>query len=588
MKNIFGSIFFWILLITIELFSPGLDIAKAQLADSPWPIFHGNSKLTGQSIYDTSHVDGTILWRFKTDGGIEASPVIDKDGTIYIANQQCNLYAINPDGTQKWKFDGGEPVYSKEWNNTNCTQATPAIASDNTIYFLTMSGYFYAINSDGSEKWRFPMFTFKNIWSSPAIAADGTIYFASEAYPPRESGKSQEIPGYIYALNPDGTKKWEFTTGAAGGSTSVAAIADDGTLYLSSAEMEKSHGTFVGKLFAFNPDGSIKWKYWPQNSVMEGSASIGADGTIYFGVKGDQDPREANFIALNPDGTEKWKVPIDQGESITPAIDKNGNIYFGDWGGKFYAFDKNGKELWRVQTPEAYETLSSSPAIGAEGTLYFGSTTGQLFAYTAEGKEKWQIKVEGGGIIGSPAIGSDGTVYATTVPGELLAIGSSQSTKSSSNTTFINNAKEFTTKNITYIPIIASILASLIIALILRKKLSNQLTINSKKKKIIITLFVVGILLIGSVWSYIMYNNSSSLINPSQSDQNQSQDNTQSQNQIKVLNNGDDRCPHHIYGTVENGFYGAFKDMKTRDLTDNDVEWIKSNCSDTTWPENMR
>jgi len=574
---------FLVLTILFSLTFPAISFANSGLADSPWPVFHGNSKLTGQSPYDTSYVDGTIKWRFKTDGSMEASPVIGTDGTIYVADQKCNLYAINPDGTQKWKFNGGEPVYSKEWKNSSCTQATPAIAKDGTIYFLTMAGYFYAINSNGTEKWRFPMFTFKNIWSSPAIASDGTIYFASEAYPPRESGKPQEKPGYIYALNPDGTKKWEFTTGAAGGSTSVAAIADDGTLYLSSGEMEESKGTFANKLFAFNPDGTVKWKYWPQDRVMEGSVSIGSDGTIYFGVKGNEDPREANFIAVNPDGTEKWKISLDQGESITPAIDKNGNIYFGDWGGKFYALDKNGKELWRVQTPEAYEALSSSPAIGKEGTLYFGSTTGQLFAYTPDGKEKWQIKVEGGGIIASPAIGSDGTVYAASVPGELLAISGSKDVQTAANTS--NGASKSTKKITIYIPIIVSVLIALLATiLLLRRKPRDQEINNNKKKIIIIILLVIGLLLLGFAGSYIIYKNSIiSVVVPTSDDKNNNQ--SKQTTNPKTTN---DRCPHHVYGKEENGFYGAFKDMKTKDLTSDDVSWIKSNCPDTTWPEHMR
>lgn len=616
-----------VLTILTSLVFPFTAFASSGLADSPWPVFHGDSKLTGQSKYETGKVDGTIKWRFKTEGGMEASPIIGKDGTIYIADQKCNLYAINTDGTQKWKFNGGEPVYSKEWKNSNCTQSTPAIVKDGTIYFITMAGYFYAINPDGTEKWRFPMFTFKNIWSSPAIASDGTIYFASEAYPPRESGKPQEKPGYIYALNPDGTKKWEFTTGAAGGSTSVAAIADDGTLYLSSAEMEESKGTFVNKLFAFNPDGTVKWKYWPQNRTMEGSVSIGTDGIIYFGVKGTEDPREAEFIALNPDGTEKWKVALDQGESITPAIDKNGNIYFGDWGGKFYAFDKNGKELWQVQTPKAYETLSSSPAIGAEGTLYFGSTTGQFFAYTPEGKEKWQIRIEGGGIIASPAIGSDSTVYVTSVPGELLAIGEKDDAQVSTSASFTNNKSILTNKNIIYLSIIAALLAILIIALLMvQKKLVNN-GYNSKKINIIIAiLIVVEIALLallifslpiehsatpslsenekcpkniyqqGANTYYIPGENntkqtlSSEEINWIKSNcqetvwpEQQKQDPSNNQEAERSAN-----CPHHIYGKEENGFYGAFKDMKTKDLTAEDISWIKVNCPDTTWPEQMR
>ena len=217
-----------ILVIFAVNINPQFTLAASGLADSPWPMFHGNSKLTGLSKYDTSAVDGTLKWKFKADKQIESSPVVGADGTIYIADQSCNLYAVNPDGRQKWKFDAGEPVTSKEWGGESCFQSTPAIAADGTIYILPTSGNFYAVNSDGSEKWRYPVFAFKNVWTSPAIASDGTIYVGSESYPPKETGQPQKKNALIYALNPDGTLKWSYDTGG-NWSTSTPAIADDGT-----------------------------------------------------------------------------------------------------------------------------------------------------------------------------------------------------------------------------------------------------------------------------------------------------------------------------------------------------------------------
>jgi hypothetical protein len=98
---------------------------NAQPADSTWPHFHGDTKQTGQSKYDTSKVDGSVRWRFKTSGEIETSPAVGTDGTVYIADNGCNLYAITPEGKEKWRFDAGEPVHSIEWggqapNQVNC------------------------------------------------------------------------------------------------------------------------------------------------------------------------------------------------------------------------------------------------------------------------------------------------------------------------------------------------------------------------------------------------------------------------------------------------------------------------------------
>jgi len=617
-------------------------------------MFHGTNKLTGQSVYDASKVDGTIKWKFKADGGVETSPVIGIDGTIYFIDHKCNLYAVDQNGSQKWKFSGGKPIFTKEWNNWSCAHSTPAIAKDGTIYALMMTGSFFAVNPDGTEKWRAPVFAFNDGWSSPVIASDGTIYVSSEIYPPRETGKEMEKPGYVYAFNPDGTKKWERTNGSAGGSNSVAAIADDGTVYLGTSESRENDHPFEMKLFAFNPDGSTKWSFWPDNGVIEGSPAIGKDGTIYFGTKGKDDPRNANFYALNPDGTEQWRVPLSQGESITPAIANDGTIYFGDWGGTFYAYDAQGKEKWRVQIPESesvYESLSSSPAISADGTLYFGSTMGLFFAYSKDGEEKWRSKIEGGGIVASPAIGADGTVYVTTVPGELLAFGPNKGVSASSSSATGKKELGFMSKYLLTIGLattylLGTILIFYLVIFLLRKKLSGKLLSVyefSKNHKIIIC--VIFLIFAGSLGgsSYMFFINTKKVSTPAAS---QEKDNTthiscpknvyqrgenayyavywennkavqkdisvkeheqiksscknttlpeaqnQGQNtntpQTDTGNSENDKCPHHIYGTWENGFYGAYGGRTTKDLTNDESKWIQQNCPNTTWPEQYR
>ena len=85
---------------------------------------------------------------------------------ILYCNADNNLYAINPDGTEKWRFTTGDDVFS-----------SPAINSEGTIYVGSLDNNLYAINSAGTEQWRFP--TGNDIHSSPAIALDGTIYVGS-------------------------------------------------------------------------------------------------------------------------------------------------------------------------------------------------------------------------------------------------------------------------------------------------------------------------------------------------------------------------------------------------------------------------
>ena len=69
---------------------------------------------------------GDKIWSFKT-GGWVTSPAIESDGTIYVGSQDNNLYAINPDGSQKWAFKTGNGVHG-----------SPTIGSDGTIYVLSL------------------------------------------------------------------------------------------------------------------------------------------------------------------------------------------------------------------------------------------------------------------------------------------------------------------------------------------------------------------------------------------------------------------------------------------------------------------
>ena len=67
-------------------------------------------------------------------GPINVSPAIGADGTVYVGSDDHHLYAINPDGTLKWKFQTGYTVWS-----------SPAIGSDETVYIGSNDNYLYAI-----------------------------------------------------------------------------------------------------------------------------------------------------------------------------------------------------------------------------------------------------------------------------------------------------------------------------------------------------------------------------------------------------------------------------------------------------------
>src|SRR4026207_323782 len=54
--------------------------------------------------------NGSIKWRVEGDGDYMAfRPTIGPDGTIYFQNVNGQLYALRPDGSVKWIFQGGYP-----------------------------------------------------------------------------------------------------------------------------------------------------------------------------------------------------------------------------------------------------------------------------------------------------------------------------------------------------------------------------------------------------------------------------------------------------------------------------------------------
>lgn len=196
--------------------------------------------------------DGTSKWWFNFGSTLNSSPAIGPDGTIYV--HAGNLYAVDPNGTQKWVYE------------TDGQDSSPAIGSDGTIYIVGFSKV-YAMNPDGTQKWAFKTEGLGGD-SSAAVGHDGTIYAA--------------VGEYLYAINPaDGSQKWAFKTG--GGSTSSPAVGSDGTIYV---------GFGDNNVYAVNPDGTQKWSF-ETGDCVNSSPAIGSDGTIYVGSD------DNNMYAIN-------------------------------------------------------------------------------------------------------------------------------------------------------------------------------------------------------------------------------------------------------------------------------------------------
>jgi outer membrane protein assembly factor BamB len=119
--------------------------------------------------------------------GSGASATIGPDDTIYVGANNSNMYAVDPNGQQKWLFEA-EHELAGIWT-------TPAMSADgSTIYFGANKGGIYAVNTrDGSKKWQFGIVG--SIYSSVALDAAGTIFTASTV-------------GHVFSLSADSGERY--------------------------------------------------------------------------------------------------------------------------------------------------------------------------------------------------------------------------------------------------------------------------------------------------------------------------------------------------------------------------------------------
>lgn len=51
------------------------------------------------------NINGSIKWKYPTKDLVTLSPLLDNNGTIYIGVKNDGIHVLNPDGTLKWKVD---------------------------------------------------------------------------------------------------------------------------------------------------------------------------------------------------------------------------------------------------------------------------------------------------------------------------------------------------------------------------------------------------------------------------------------------------------------------------------------------------
>jgi uncharacterized repeat protein (TIGR01451 family) len=256
-------------------------------------------------------------WRFPTGGTVESSPLVAPDGTIYVGSSDGKLYAVAPDGSERWSYDAGAVI----------GMSSPTLGRDGTLYIGTASGL-VAVAPDGSAHWNYALGDSSD--ATPTIDSNDSIYIGAQN-------------GELAALDPDGSERWRTNLGAP--ITSSPTVGSSGTIYVPAGDT----------LYAVSFNGSsVLWSAAMGDTISSTPLVDGA-GKIYIASS------DGTLSMFYPDGTRQTTYSISGAFGYSmPVIDKQGTLYIGALDNELYALQETASDL-------ASSTISMTPpAPGAD------------------------------------------------------------------------------------------------------------------------------------------------------------------------------------------------------------------------------
>jgi len=303
--------------------------------------------------------DGSVKWTFllgaAPGGNNDYMPGVDPNtGTIYSDISGDAIVAINPNGTQKWQL-----AINADFDSTPIVGDNPIAPSFGTIFFGSDGppNAIFAVNPDGTLRWQFN--TGNEVDTVPVLSPDGTVVYAVS--------NDNNLYAVNVSANPavDGTLKWTFPIDTDPGdiNSSPTVNPSDGTIYVGSADNHSA--------FAINPDGTLKWQFNPGTGRdMRSSPTFAIDPingipTVYIGSD------DGNLYAINANtGNDLWRFDTGSQVVSSPIVDLDGTIYVGSDSSNVYAINPDGTQKWLFPTGGL---VRSSPAIGDDGFIHIGS-----------------------------------------------------------------------------------------------------------------------------------------------------------------------------------------------------------------------
>ncbi len=168
-------------------------------------------------LYCIDSTKGKLIWRFKTGDEISSTPVVHENN-VFIGSFDGYFYCIDTGtGQEIWRIRTGDNIQMDE----------PPLVYNGMIFVTSFDNYLRAINIEtGKEVWRFK--TGKYGHATGPKAWNGILYQGSR-------------DGFFYALNMNGGELWRFKTGGVTLgfgvlNNQIYITSEDGNLYCLSPE----------------------------------------------------------------------------------------------------------------------------------------------------------------------------------------------------------------------------------------------------------------------------------------------------------------------------------------------------------------
>lgn len=301
------------------------------------PLYHAGAVYIGSydhNLYSVNAADGTLRWKFATDGGVVTRPAVYEDN-IFIGSEDKLLHVVSArTGKVTWTY------YTE-----GCVRSSPRIAEGH-VFFGSDDNHIHAVNLlSGRAAWKFE--TGAPVRSTPFVTQD-MVYAGCES-------------GDFYCVDFRGNLKWHYKAKMAVTSSPTVV---DGVVYFSSLD---------STLYAL--DAHAGWVIWrfrmgkgsiSSPNLMNGLVFVGsADGHIYA-------------IDVHT-SKEIWRFKTEHQVSSSPAIYKDA-LYCGSADGNLYSLEqRTGHLRWKFATKGP---ITGTPLV-YDDIVYTGSIDHFLYALLA-------------------------------------------------------------------------------------------------------------------------------------------------------------------------------------------------------------